>query len=281
MTRSENKGLLIGVAGRMYAGKTTCSSYLLATGAWSRIRFAGPLKAIAGAIFKQLGHSDAEIHAMVDGCLKQRWIATVGMTPRLLMQNIGSEYRSLINQKSLWCDIAMTRSRHLRNNGHNVVIDDVRFKDPEMIQIRKSLGLLWCVRRPDIKEPELSDASLAVMKSVDECAVTVPLTVSNLRPIFYRAFMAVMRPIWPYEQSQLTNAAHQFSVDFLENYFLPKSTKTPPTVPYSGTAHVSEADYPDSDFDRVFINDGDLSSFRRNISDAIARIDLKKSGQPS
>lgn len=275
------RGLLIGVAGRMYAGKTTCSSYLLASGAWSRIRFAGPLKAIAGAIFKQLGHSDEEIHAMVDGCLKQRWIATIGMTPRMVMQYIGSEYRTLIHQESLWCDIAMARSRYLRNSGRNVVIDDVRFKDPEMLQIRKASGLLWCVRRPDAKSPEISDASLSVMKSVDERAVTVPVSVANFRPIFYRAFMAVMQPIWPYESNQLVSAAHQFSVEFLENVFLPKSTKTPPSVAYSGTSHVSEADYPDSDFDRVFINDGDLSSFRRNISDAIARIDLKKSGQTS
>lgn len=127
-------GTLIAFSGRAGAGKSTAAYYLAEGRGFTRMRIAGPLKAMLRAI----GLTDREI----DGDLKETPCARLnGRTPRYAMQTLGTEWGRAIMHPDLWIDLFTRDVRELLARGESVVVDDLRFPNEEAV-IRKLGGVI-------------------------------------------------------------------------------------------------------------------------------------------
>jgi hypothetical protein len=131
---------LIGLHGLPQSGKDSIGDILCQRHDFARLAFAGPLKdmLIAG-----LGLTRAEI----DGGDKEQVIARFGVTPRYLLQTLGTEWGRGMVRGDLWIAVADQRMKHYRAISASVVITDVRFEN-EADYVRRQGGEIWHVRRP-------------------------------------------------------------------------------------------------------------------------------------
>lgn len=122
---------LTGLAG---SGKSTLADYLVARHGYTRVKFAGPLKAMARAI----GLGEAHI----EGDLKEVPCALLqGRTPRYFMQVCGTELgRNLIGE-NFWTGLWSATANDVLDNGGRVVCDDCRF-DNEADTVRQFGGVV-------------------------------------------------------------------------------------------------------------------------------------------
>ena len=134
---------LIGIAGRARSGKDTVANFIVAAIGGYRYSFADPIRAMLVPLGVDL--SDPYWQAR-----KEEPIPALGVSPRRMMQTLGTEWgRQLINP-DLWLIMAHQR---LLQNGPGMVISDVRF-DNEAAWIRKHGGRIIHVIRPDAKAVE-------------------------------------------------------------------------------------------------------------------------------
>lgn len=134
---------LIGVAGRARSGKDTVANFIVAAIGGYRYSFADPIRAMLAPLGVDM--SDPYWQAR-----KEESIPALGVSPRRMMQTLGTEWgRQLINP-DLWLIMAHQR---LLQNGPGMVISDVRF-DNEAAWIRKHGGRIIHVIRPDTKAVE-------------------------------------------------------------------------------------------------------------------------------
>lgn len=140
---------VIGFCGPAGAGKSTAADRLVRRWRFSRVRFAGPLK----AMMRALGLSEAQ----VDGDLKESPCELLcGRTPRQAMQWLGTEWgREKIDQNfwiSAWraavdAVTPLCREPDLDSPVRLIVADDVRFPN-EAAAIRAMGGIVVCIERP-------------------------------------------------------------------------------------------------------------------------------------
>lgn len=134
---------LIGIAGRARSGKDTVANFIVAAIGGYRYSFADPIRAMLTPLGVDM--SDPYWQAR-----KEEPIPALGVSPRRMMQTLGTEWgRQLINP-DLWLIMAHQR---LLQNGPGMVISDVRF-DNEAAWIRKHGGRIIHVIRPDTKAVE-------------------------------------------------------------------------------------------------------------------------------
>ena len=129
--------LIVGFTGQIGAGKSEAAKELHRIG-FTRVRFAGPLKAMMAS----LGLTEDEI----DGKLKEAPCELLcGKTPRFAMQTIGTEWGRDMIGSELWVN-AWKRSVSQVPAFIPVVVDDVRFPN-EATAIRELGGVLVRVER--------------------------------------------------------------------------------------------------------------------------------------
>ena len=134
---------LIGIAGRARSGKDTVANFIVAAIGGYRYSFADPIRAMLAPLGVDM--SDPYWQAR-----KEEPIPALGVSPRRMMQTLGTEWgRQLINP-DLWLIMAHQR---LLQNGPGMVISDVRFNN-EAAWIRKHGGRIIHVIRPDTKAVE-------------------------------------------------------------------------------------------------------------------------------
>jgi hypothetical protein len=135
----------------MGSGKSVVAAHLVERHDFRLVKFAGPLKAMTRALLGEAGIRPSEIERMVEGDLKETEIPGLGVTPRRLMQTIGTEWarRTLRDDEEFWVDMARVAVRHWLSLGVSVVIDDMRYVN-EMEMVREFGG--HCVRivRPGV-----------------------------------------------------------------------------------------------------------------------------------
>lgn len=128
---------IIAFTGPIGAGKTTASNQLEKEG-FTRIRFAGPLKAMCMAF----GLSREQ----VDGALKETPSELIcGKTPRFFMQRLGTEFGRNIIGDDLW----LRAFRHQVDTlpaDVPVVVDDARFPN-EFALVRQLGGIVVYIDR--------------------------------------------------------------------------------------------------------------------------------------
>jgi hypothetical protein len=134
---------LIGIAGRARSGKDTVANFIIAAIGGYRYSFADPIR----AMLVPLG---VDMNDPYWQARKEDIIPALGVSPRRMMQTLGTEWgRNLINP-DLWIILAHQR---LLQNGPGMVIPDVRFEN-EAAWIRKHGGWIIHVIRPDAKAIE-------------------------------------------------------------------------------------------------------------------------------
>ncbi len=147
---------LIGIAGRARSGKDTVANFIIAAIGGYQYSFADPIRAMIAALGVDM--SDPYWQAR-----KEEPIPALGVSPRRMMQTLGTEWgRQLINP-DLWLIMAHQR---LLLNGPGMVIADVRF-DNEAAWVRKHGGRIIHVIRPDTKavEPHVSEGGVEMQDS--------------------------------------------------------------------------------------------------------------------
>ena len=134
---------LIGIAGRARSGKDTVANFIDAAIGGYRYSFADPIRAMLVPLGVDL--SDPYWQAR-----KEESIPALGVSPRRMMQTLGTEWGRQLIHPDLWLIMAHQR---LLQNGPGMVISDVRF-DNEAAWIRKHGGRIIHVIRPDTKAVE-------------------------------------------------------------------------------------------------------------------------------
>lgn len=131
---------LIALTGRARSGKDTVARILHEDLGYSPISFAAPLKNAYLAIFGD--------HFPDDGPTKERIIPELGVSPRHILQTLGTEWgRDCINQ-DIWVILAQGRVNYHLERQRPVVITDLRFPN-EAAYVHAAGGLIWQIQRDD------------------------------------------------------------------------------------------------------------------------------------
>lgn len=132
---SEALPLVVALSGAAGSGKSTAAQYLVDRHGYTRVRFAGPLKAAMAA----LGLSDRQI----EGDMKEAPAAILcGKTPRYAMQTLGSEWGRNTIGEDFWIGLWRHAATDIIEGGGRVVVDDCRFPN-EAAAIRKMGGDIY------------------------------------------------------------------------------------------------------------------------------------------
>lgn len=132
---------LIGIAGPAGSGKTTAAAYMARQWGWNTMAFADPIKDILASLF-DMPRSQFE-NTLLDREHKEQPVPGLGVSPRRLMQTLGTEWGRQLIHPDLW--LLMTQRRigwledTLPNEYAGIVIHDVRF-DNEARWIRQAGG---------------------------------------------------------------------------------------------------------------------------------------------
>lgn len=120
----------------MGSGKSEVAKVLVEEYGFTLVKFAGCLKEMTRVFLGYIGFDPEE---MIEGSLKEEPIPGWGdLTPRYLMQTLGTEWGREVINKDLWIKVAHAQITSLRSRGHPVVIDDMRF--PNELALIKQLG---------------------------------------------------------------------------------------------------------------------------------------------
>jgi len=152
--------MIIGVVGFIGSGKGTVADYLIEKYRFKKVSFADPLKDSVAAVFgwdRALLEGDTkesrEFREQVDPWWTERFGYDV--TPRLILQKMGTEAGRDVFHENLWVHAAAKRMDDPR---YNFVVPDVRFKN-EVKFVQELGGKVIRVKRGP--EPEWYNLALA------------------------------------------------------------------------------------------------------------------------
>lgn len=166
---------LIGIAGRKGHGKDTVARMLQERG-FTVQRFAGPLKAMLRAFYKEHGVDDATIERKIEGDLKEAPCPLLlGKTPRYAMQTLGTEWGRVCIHPDLW-----VRSLQARVAEQTAAVPDVRYPN-ECEAITESGGKVVRVMAHRRVPPDHHSAHTSET-AVDE--LPVDLEIANNGTVF-------------------------------------------------------------------------------------------------
>lgn len=149
---------LIGITGRARSGKDTLASFIIAAQGGYRYSFADPIRAMLIPLGVDMGDP-------YWASRKEEIIPALGVSPRRLMQTLGTEWgRHLINP-DLWLLMAQQRLLH---HGPGMIIPDVRFEN-EAAWVRKYGGRIIHLKRDSVTpiEEHVSEAGVEFVPETD------------------------------------------------------------------------------------------------------------------
>jgi hypothetical protein len=168
--------LVIGITGYKRSGKGEIENHLARTYSFQSLAMATPLK----NMLRSLGLTEEEIH----GSLKEQPSPTLlGVTPRLAMQTLGTEWGRMMIHNDLWVEMWKTKAKAITAP---VVASDVRFLNEEKA-IRSLGGKVLRVVRPGFHGS--NHPSETEMDDIDaDYTITNNGTIYDLRKAVDRAF---------------------------------------------------------------------------------------------
>jgi dephospho-CoA kinase len=141
--------LVIGLTGKARHGKSTVGDMLAVNYGFKQLAFADPLKRAVAAMY------NVPVTNFYDDKLKEVVIPRVGMSPRRLLQLIGTDVVREHFEKNFWVKIMgwrvedeMEAARIAKVPRPNIVVTDVRF-DNEALAIRNMTGVRGVVIQVD------------------------------------------------------------------------------------------------------------------------------------
>lgn len=137
---------LIGLTGYARSGKSTVAAILRQAHAFHEISFAEPIRDFTKLL---LNYTADDLEAKKETPIA--WLD--GVTPRRMMQTLGTEWGRQLIHPEIWIRVAMHEAKAcMAEGGSDVVISDVRFAN-EAKAIREAGGQIWRIYR-DITEPK-------------------------------------------------------------------------------------------------------------------------------
>lgn len=138
----------------MRSGKGVIASYLQERHGFRVVKFAAALKDMIRLFLARSGYDADTIERMIEGDLKEQPIPLFGfsggVSPRTLMQTLGTEWGRHYVDPQVWIKVAMAETAQLLRRGHSVVIDDMRFPN-EFQAVQMAGGLTVKVYRPGVE----------------------------------------------------------------------------------------------------------------------------------
>ena len=139
--------MIIGLCGAAGAGKDTVAARLAAAHGFEAFAFADPL-------YKMISEmTGLPVEHLRDREVKERVLPAVGMSPRKLLQSLGTEWGRSMVSDDIWIKLALQRAA----GSLNATISDVRF-DNEAEAVRRAGGRIWRVVRPGVSCLDASTA---------------------------------------------------------------------------------------------------------------------------
>lgn len=141
--------MLVGFTGRARSGKNTAANVLermaIKRGLTvEQFAFADPLKAMIG----ELG-----LFSMNElDCIKEQIIPSIGVSPRFLMQTLGTEWGRDIVHPNLW--VILMKNKLLNSTADLKIVTDVRFENEARLIRSLCGGIVRVVRCHDNKVAE-------------------------------------------------------------------------------------------------------------------------------
>ena len=159
---TEDKLIIIGLAGHAGAGKDTAARYLVARYGFVQSSFASPIHDMAALMLEQIGLSD---HWLRHRVFKERTIPELGFSPRALMQTLGTEVGRALNPdvwvRHLEARLGLTAQGAPVHD--RIVVSDVRFLN-EAYRVRAKGGIVVRLTRPQAQgqaRQHVSETALA------------------------------------------------------------------------------------------------------------------------
>ncbi len=126
--------MIFGLAGKKRAGKSITALHLVEEYGFVEYSWATPIKEVIGKLI--FGLTDEQMYGPEE--IKEKVIEEWGMSPRTILQIVGTDmFRKLIRE-DFWVHIGMKNLTKLNNEGYNIVVSDCRF--PNELEAIKSLG---------------------------------------------------------------------------------------------------------------------------------------------
>lgn len=160
--------MLIGLTGKAGSGKSTAAQHLVENHGFTRLRFAGPLKAMMKTLFVEMGVDLKTAWRAIEGDLKEYHDVGLNMkTTRHAMQTLGTEWGRKCMGEDFWVNVARQRiqSEYVSmppSSTPRLVFDDVRFEN-EAAMIREMGGtVIHITGRGGIEGSHASEAGVEV-----------------------------------------------------------------------------------------------------------------------
>lgn len=138
---------IIGIAGPARSGKDTLAKMLIqAAGEGAHMSFAAPIREFIANLLQ------VPLERIIDGSYKETIIPELGVSPREMMQTLGTEWGRDRVHPELWIKVANWKLNALRSSMFPpklVVFSDVRFEN-EATMIREAGGIVVHLRRDDV-----------------------------------------------------------------------------------------------------------------------------------
>ena len=123
------------------------------------ISFAEPLKRMIYELLRATGLDERMIPPMLHGALKEvpLQLHSSAITPRHLMQTLGTEWGRNLVSPNLWTDLAYERIRRNEAAGINSIIDDMRFEN-EYDMLRQEFNATFIfIKRPQYENLRMDE----------------------------------------------------------------------------------------------------------------------------
>jgi hypothetical protein len=137
--KAHPRPLLVGLTGLARSGKDTVACRLREAHGFDSDSFAGPIRECVARV---LNVDPAKLEEIKESPIP--WLGHV--TPRRMMQTLGTEWGREMIHPAMWVLSCMRRTGVRQRHGYSVVISDVRF-DNEAEAIRAAGGVVWRVVR--------------------------------------------------------------------------------------------------------------------------------------
>lgn len=162
--------MIIGLTGKAGCGKSTIADYLVSKHRFKQFAFADRIRAGLKVMFEL----DDEDFLPEN---KEKEIDYLGVSPRFLMQTLGTEWARKIIGNDVW--VKMLGGFDIGNDYSNrpIVITDIRFPN-ELEMVMNMGGHIWDIHRPD-NNPLETDRAKHISEQVIDCDPDFNLQIYN------------------------------------------------------------------------------------------------------
>lgn len=275
------KKILFIIHGAARSGKGTIAACIEKQSRSSRrVKYADIIKEMLSVLLDEAGHTDTTFkEECIESCRKEQPLPCFsGLTPRTIMQFIGSEFRKEFNP-DLWKILTIWRiQKMMQSDDASIIVDDVRMPH-EMLGksfVKDNPG--WSlvalkVVRPDYV-PSIADQDMPI--PAHKRVVISPegiMPVDVARKVIGH-LMKHLNDLSDHDEGDLLELTSGLSEDDLTDLMVSlhlQAHEKQKAYQSRSETHDSEKELPDGLFDHVFIN-ADLSGFTGSVDHYLSNL---------